>query len=451
MSREGITLHLTPRGIAISSLIYSGDLVSVYQGEYRDVPAAIKVQHCTNPVFANSLEREFQALLQLSHPNIMKIYDCFWTENEGKKYLVFAMEWCSKDLAKDMVQRKSNDFPWKEDDFWVVIRKLISALAYMQRQGFAHRDIKPANIFLMTNNEVKIGDLGSALQSNSGFSEADYNYAMRTVVGTPAFLSPLLRNGLKLHYGQIPHNVYKSDVFSLGITLLSLANLAVPAWPAQVEITNEVIGRMVEQVQYSNNVKDLLKAMMNVEEESRGDFVKFEEWISPKPVPLPQSIVHEEAKSPVPLPNSLKCLSEGCGKVVTVSSKDANRQVIQLNCEPNKHVFCSLDCFTGWVLSQKNKLGIHCPACKAPISDTILDYGLATRPGTPEPEQPLELKPLDIPVETASTQRNPPPQYPHYEALQVDQINFNFPTTAKRTAQPAVSFWGKCLQFCCPK
>lgn len=88
----------------------------------------------------------------------------------------------------------------------------------MQSTGLCHRDLKPANLFLMPNGEIKIIDFG---ESKDFFREGEDGgeAATATIRGTPQYLSPIL---LKAHVldgnsRHAKHNIYKSDVFSVGL------------------------------------------------------------------------------------------------------------------------------------------------------------------------------------------------------------------------------------------
>ena len=367
MSREGIITELQEHGISITNLIYSAELVSVYMGNYGELPSAVKVRHMKWEV--GVMDREIHALMELTHENIMKMYDVFWVQRGDRGYLVFAAEWCSKDLGKDMEQRKKENYAWKEEELWTVTTKLVSALAYMQRQGYSHRDIKPANIFLLPNNQVKLGDLGSSLHSSVDFSDVT-----RTVVGTTSYFSPVLRSAYFQNQQKVLHNVYKSDVFSLGVTLYSIAALQTPLWKGGV--TNQVIEEMVRGVQYSQGFKDMLKAMMAINEENRGDFLDFERWLGAVSSPPPT-----EVKPTVSLPH---CLLEKCGKPVDVKANKTS-SVVTLSCQPYQHLFCSDTCFLVWIYRRQTKSEARCPACNVPVDPSLItEYICRTRPSIPD-------------------------------------------------------------------
>ena len=143
----------------------------------------------------------------------------------------------------------------------------------MQRQNAAHRDIKPQNIFVADNGtQLKVGDLGSAIKKNldSGI----------TLTGTPLYLSPLLREGyMKSNAGEfgINHDVYKSDVYSLGLTFLFMASLKdIRNLSNLNNLQNNINARLDEIRERYPFFTDLLRKMLAVDETDRVDFIQLE-------------------------------------------------------------------------------------------------------------------------------------------------------------------------------
>jgi serine/threonine protein kinase len=212
-------------------------------------------------------------MLFLTHPNILKLLGCFWVRKEEKAYYVIVTEWCEKDLEKDIQQRAQNSYPFTETDLLAVCRQAIDALAFMQDQNIAHRDIKPQNIFLTSSKSIKIGDFGSA----SGTS-----YEFRDLVGTPYYLSPILKQALATRQARVQHNPFKSDVYSLGLTFLGAAKLGASN-VFMNSVTDEKMAQEIAAIPYSEEVKTLLRAMLGYNEENRCDFLQMREWVTSRP------------------------------------------------------------------------------------------------------------------------------------------------------------------------
>jgi serine/threonine-protein kinase len=95
--------------------------------------------------------------------------------------------------------------------------------ATAQYADIVHRDIKPANVFIMENGDFKIGDFGEAQFGASSVEHGE-------IAGTAYYLSPKKYYAMTNKTGDstVTDNPYKSDVFSLGVTLLQMAILELP-------------------------------------------------------------------------------------------------------------------------------------------------------------------------------------------------------------------------------
>ncbi len=145
--------------------------------------------------------REAQAAGNLSHPNIVKIYDA----GEEQDIAYMAMELLKgEDLKK-----------WASKDNLLPVKKVLDymataaeALDYAHKNGVIHRDIKPANIMLLEDGALRVADFGIArIQASS-------KTATGTVLGTPYYMSPEQISGKKVDG--------RADLFSLGVTMYEL-------------------------------------------------------------------------------------------------------------------------------------------------------------------------------------------------------------------------------------
>jgi serine/threonine protein kinase len=105
-----------------------------------------------------------------------------------------------------------------------MMMSLVSTLAHMQSVGLCHRDLKPANLFLMNSGSIKVIDFG---ESKDYFKpeEDGGNATTATIRGTPQYLSPILWKAHVVDGNSrfAKHNIYKSDVFSVGLLFYQLA------------------------------------------------------------------------------------------------------------------------------------------------------------------------------------------------------------------------------------
>jgi len=145
--------------------------------------------------------REAESAGQLSHPNIVTIYDA--GEEDGLGYI--AMEILDGVNLKDRC-RKGSLLPVPR--VLEIVAKVAEALDYAHSQGIVHRDVKPSNIMLMPDGTVKVTDFGIARMSAASKTQSG------VLLGTPSYMSPQQLEGNKVDG--------RSDLFSLGVVLFEL-------------------------------------------------------------------------------------------------------------------------------------------------------------------------------------------------------------------------------------
>ena len=105
---------------------------------------------------------EKQCLIQLKHPNIVKMNKAFQDDN----YLYFVLEYCAnRDLGK--LINCLGKFNYKLAQFYSA--EILSAIIYMHKEGIYHRDIKPENIGLDEFMHLKLFDFATADKMNKFF------------------------------------------------------------------------------------------------------------------------------------------------------------------------------------------------------------------------------------------------------------------------------------------
>ena len=94
---------------------------------------------------------------KLEHQHITKYLESFIQDNE----MFIAVEWAEKGDLKNYIKsiRESNQFI-PEIKIWAYILQIAGALQHMLKMRVMHWDLKPANIFIDSDNNMKLGDLG---------------------------------------------------------------------------------------------------------------------------------------------------------------------------------------------------------------------------------------------------------------------------------------------------
>ena len=213
------------------------------------------------------------------HNGFIKIYgDKVIPKGENEYHYYIIMELGVRDWEKEILLRKSASLYYSEYELFEIIFQLVKTLSLMQKNNVTHRDIKPQNILLCKNNIFKICDFDEAKIIDSE------GPILQPVRGSELYMSPILFYAYNHHISNVLHNTYKSDVFSLGMTIFLAASLSAKPlcdirelkdmkWISEI-INNALINR------YSQNLINLIVKTLQIDENLRCDFVQLEEYIS---------------------------------------------------------------------------------------------------------------------------------------------------------------------------
>lgn len=234
----------------ISKLLGEGSYGKVYLGTsiLSSTTVAIKCYDKTkikNDTNFKRILQEIEIMKELSHPNIVKLYEVF----ENKKFIFSVLEYVDN---CDLLTRLKENGIFTEQAFMPLFKQLIRALYYLQSQRILHRDIKLDNILLTKDGQAKICDFG--VSQRMPLKGLVYEH-----IGTPAYLAPeiLLKKG---------YNGFKADIWSLGVTSIIALTGHVPFKGDSIEeLNNMIINKDVsfdENYKISNNLKRVLKGML---------------------------------------------------------------------------------------------------------------------------------------------------------------------------------------------
>eukprot|EP01004_Peranema_trichophorum_P003045 NODE_2059_length_1702_cov_66.735909_g1762_i0.p1 GENE.NODE_2059_length_1702_cov_66.735909_g1762_i0~~NODE_2059_length_1702_cov_66.735909_g1762_i0.p1 ORF type:complete len:478 (+),score=93.26 NODE_2059_length_1702_cov_66.735909_g1762_i0:84-1517(+) len=144
------------------------------------------------------LKREVSIMLNLNHPNIVKIIEVLQSEHNVYMVLEFVQGGELFDNIKDnkrLDEKKARNF----------FQQLVTGVHMCHEHGICHRDLKPENLLISGDGKLKIADFGLAnLQKGNEF--------LKTVCGTPNYVAPEVLT-------QAKYDGFKSDMWSCGVIL----------------------------------------------------------------------------------------------------------------------------------------------------------------------------------------------------------------------------------------
>jgi serine/threonine protein kinase len=163
--------------------------------------------YAAQTVVRSRLKQEARSAAQLSHKNIIHIYDYDEWE-EGPFIVLELLE--GEDLKSVIAAHKPMSLEQKIE----IMLMVCAGLAHAHDKGVIHRDIKPGNIFITRSGQVKILDFGLARLESSDLTRT----GMR--MGTPAYMSPEQIQGRRPDH--------RTDIFSAGVVFYELLTYSKP-------------------------------------------------------------------------------------------------------------------------------------------------------------------------------------------------------------------------------
>jgi serine/threonine-protein kinase len=192
----------------------SGGMANVFRA--RDILlnryVAIKIlrdEHERNPDFEVQFRNEAQAAANLSHPNIVTVYDFGF--DHGQPFIV--MELVPGTDLKSLLRKRGR---FSVDEGIPLIVQACAGIGYAHRAGVIHCDVKPHNMLVTPDNRLKVTDFGIA----RAMATINPDERMDVVWGSPQYFSP------EQAAGHAPSP--SSDVYSLGVVLYEILTGTLP-------------------------------------------------------------------------------------------------------------------------------------------------------------------------------------------------------------------------------
>ncbi|XP_059215698.1 STE20-like serine/threonine-protein kinase isoform X2 [Centropristis striata] len=156
---------------------------------------------------------EIDILASCNHHHIVKLLDAFYFE--GKLWIL--IEFCAGGAVDAIMLELER--PLTEPQIRVVCRQTLEALLYLHENKVIHRDLKAGNILLSLDGEVKLADFGVSAKNTKTLQRRD------SFIGTPYWMAPEV---VMCETSKDRPYDYKADIWSLGVTLIELAQVEPP-------------------------------------------------------------------------------------------------------------------------------------------------------------------------------------------------------------------------------
>ena len=196
----------------IIELIGSGGMANVYRAKCHRLNRMVaikilKADMAENEEIRRRFRDESQAVAQLSHPNIVSIYDV--STSGDTEYIV--MELIDGITLKQYMARRG-EMDWRESLHFIT--QIMRGLSHAHSRGIIHRDIKPQNIMVLRDGSVKVADFGIACLADSAQT------LTQEALGSVHYISPEQARGDRPDA--------RSDIYSSGVVLYEMLTGRLP-------------------------------------------------------------------------------------------------------------------------------------------------------------------------------------------------------------------------------
>uniref|UniRef100_T1IIR3 Protein kinase domain-containing protein n=1 Tax=Strigamia maritima TaxID=126957 RepID=T1IIR3_STRMM len=192
-----------------------GAFGKVYKAKSREngTLAAAKICELKGEDELDDFVVEIEILSECNHPNVVSLYEAFFFEDK----LWMLIEFCEVGAVDSIMVDLEKALT--ESQIRYICREICHALDFLHKARVIHRDLKAGNILLTLDGNVKLADFGVSAKNKHTLQKRD------SFIGTPYWMAPEVV--LCETFRDNPYD-YKVDIWSLGITLIELAQIEPP-------------------------------------------------------------------------------------------------------------------------------------------------------------------------------------------------------------------------------
>jgi predicted ATPase/DNA-binding CsgD family transcriptional regulator/tRNA A-37 threonylcarbamoyl transferase component Bud32 len=247
-------------------LLGRGGFADVYLGEhiYLKSQAALKVMRMSlTEEERAAFIKEAQTLMQLAHPNIVRVLDFAIEDDQPFLVMIYAPNGTLR-------ERHPAGSRLPMDTIVTYVEQVASALQHAHDQGFIHRDVKPENMLLGAGSEVLLSDFGLSVFASHTDPQYSTHQIAQAVAGTSRYMAPEQLQG---------HPQPASDQYALGVVVYEWLCGTSPFLGTPIEIAMQHLSRppspLREQVpDLSPDIEEIVQQALAKEPEQRFASVK---------------------------------------------------------------------------------------------------------------------------------------------------------------------------------
>ena len=241
--------------------INKGEHGLIYKATNKKDNKIYAIKEIKNNNSKRVIEREKMLLENVSHQNIIRFYSSFVENNIN----YFVLEFFDGEDLENLSKKYKNMNPPQyipQSLIIIILKGIINGLLYLHSRNIMHRDITPDNIMIDKNYVVKITDFGISKICNLD------EFSKGTIVGKSDYASPEIYKAFFYNLDYANYN-FKTDVFSLGVTMFYIMTFTLPIQVNQQNKTFERNDNFINPNIYHRKLIDLVESMLIFDENLR--------------------------------------------------------------------------------------------------------------------------------------------------------------------------------------